>query len=176
MRVLCRKHNHNTSICRYCMVSTLLFLLFVSACIDNSSVIYSDFVDIPYDGWRKDEYCEFNTASLDSTLFDNPGTTYNVILTLRHTDEYPYTTISMPAVQSVDSCTALPDTLTLRMTDAAGKWRGLNSKGIYTISDTVIKNTTLPPQYSLRLFHVMPQDNLRGILSVGIIIESNHRP
>ncbi|MCM1319345.1 MAG: gliding motility lipoprotein GldH [Muribaculaceae bacterium] len=133
--------------------------------------MYSDFVDIPANGWPYDEFCEFNTAELDSTLFMHNDASYDVIISVRHTDQYPYTSLVMSDVQSIDDSTSLPDTLTLNLMDSKNKWLGSCSKGIYTFTDTILRNTKLPPSYSLRLFHAMPTNPLPGLLSIGLIIE-----
>lgn len=153
------------------MVALMAHLLF-TACGRDDRVVYADYVDIPTEGWSRKEFCSFETASIDSTLFDNPQGRYNVILSIRHTGECPYAELFLPAVQSVDSCTALPDTLHVRLSGGDGAWRGTHSKGIYTLTDTLLTHTPLPPRYSLRLYQAMPPERLTGLLSVGLIIET----
>lgn len=151
----------------------LLIILFLGACSkDNNKVVYVEYVDIPSQGWSRSEYCGFNTAERDSTLFCNPDERYDICLSIRHTGNCPYATLIMPAVQSVDSCSSLPDTIYMRLTDDSGNWRGNFSKGLYMLTDTIVKGTPLPPLYSLRLYHAMPH-NLTGLLSVGLIILSS---
>jgi len=152
-------------------VAGVLVCLPLNACLNEGKVLYAEYVDIPSEGWDKLEYCEFDTAKSDSTLLDSPGRLYDMFLSIRHTGTCPYATLVLPAVQSVDSCSTLPDTLRVRLTDGAGEWRGNASKGIYTLTDTIAIGTALPSRYSLRLFHAMPCRSLTGLLGVGLIIE-----
>lgn len=149
-------------------------MLFVCAsltgCTHHDNVVYADFVDIHSGGWPADEFCEFNTATLDSALFVSPSERYDVLLCVRHSAEYPFTSLCLPVVQSVDNATALPDTLKINMMDGRGRWRGSQSKGIYTLTDTILRDAEIPPLYSLRLFHAMPSNPLPGLLSIGLII------
>lgn len=148
-------------------------LLSAAGCSRERHVAYADFVDIPSSGWSAREYCGFDTSDADSALFRDPAGRYDMMLTIRHTGECPYAELYLPAVQSVDSCTALPDTLHVCLTGPDGRWRGTHSKGIYTVTDTLLRSTPLPPLYSLRLYHAMPADRLGGLLSVGLVIEES---
>lgn len=152
-------------------VAGVLVCLPLNACMNEGKVLYAEYVDIPSEGWDKLEYCEYDTSKSDSTLLDNPEELYDMLLSVRHTGTCPYATLTLPVVQSVDSCSTLPDTLRVRLTGADGKWRGTYSKGVYTLTDTIAVGTALPSRYSLRLFHAMPCRSLTGLLSVGLIIE-----
>ncbi|MCM1005924.1 MAG: gliding motility lipoprotein GldH [Prevotella sp.] len=166
-------HNISNRIVGYICLTMVVSLIAASlaACGNSPKVIFSDFVDIPESGWNCREYCRFSTERLDSNMLDEPSARYNVILSLRHTDQYPYASLIMPLTQSLDSCTALPDTLRIPMIDTDGNWLASQSKGIYTLTDTLLKNSSLPPRYSLCLYHAMPCENLQGLISVGIIIQ-----
>ena len=157
-----------------CLLYTVLILL-LGACAKGGKVVYVEYIDIPPGGWNQFEYCGFNTANSDSTIFNNPDERYDICLSIRHTGECPYNTLVFPTVESADSCTALPDTIYMHLKDVAGKWRGNYSKGLYMITDTIVKHVALPPLYSLHLYHAMPGNNLTGLLSVGLIILSSDK-
>lgn len=142
-------------------------------CGGDDRVVYTRFVDIPRQGWSADEFCEFNTADADSSLFAEAGDAYNVILTIRHTDLFPYRELFLPVVQSEQISASLPDTLRVPLTSTDGGWRGRHSKGIYVVSDTLLRDIRLPNLYFIRLYHAMPESRLGGLLSVGIIIEKS---
>lgn len=147
-----------------------------AGCVRDRDVVYADFVDIPSEGWSRKEFCAFETAKVDSAMLADPDARYDVMLTVRHTGECPYTELFLPAVQSQDRCTSLPDTLHVSLVDPDGTWRGTHSKGIYSLTDTLLRHTSLPPLYSLRLYHAMPVERLAGLLSVGITVERTHQP
>lgn len=142
-----------------------------AGCVRDREVIYADFVDIPSEGWSRKEFCAFETAKIDSAMFADSTARYDVMLTVRHTGKCPYTELFLPAVQSEDRCTSLPDTIHVSLATPDGAWRGTHSKGIYSLTDTLLRHTSLPPLYSLRLYHAMPEERLAGLLSVGITIE-----
>lgn len=167
---LLRRHVNNVSGYIY----VVLLTLFMSQCVADSNVVYSEYVDISPDGWPADEYCEFVTARTDSTLFNDTGKRYDLLLSIRHNGDCPYSELFLPVLPFVDSCNLLPDTLHLRLDDGKGSWRGSHSVGIYTVTDTILKNVKLPPQFGLRLFHAMPCEKLPGLLSIGLIITTNN--
>ena len=165
------RHRHMRMTTGTLWILCLLMLIGISSCGRDTRVVYADFIDMPSGGWPRDEFCEFNTAATDSSLFADKEARYDVMLTVRHTDDYPYTAIAMSAVESIDNSTCLPDTVRVTLMSRDGKWFGRSSKGIYTLTDTILRNATLPSLYSLRLFHTMPSNPLPGLLSLGLIIE-----
>lgn len=171
------RHNINTGsrrIIRQTSVSCIFALLFVLCCCShNDNTVYADYVDIPSDGWSVNEFCEFNTAEHDSTLFADSSARYNILLTVRHTGECPYSELFLPAVPMVDDFNLLPDTVHMRLDNGSGQWRGSHAMGIYTVTDTILKSAQLPPLFGLRIFHAMPCEKLTGLLSVGLIIQKN---
>lgn len=148
-------------------------LLLGGGCGNEDRTVYADFVDIPSEGWNRFEFCEFNTAETDSALFSDSAARYDMLLTVRHTGHYPYRLLLMPVTQNENAQNHLPDTLRIRLTDPDGDWLGSESKGIYTFTDTLARRVCLPSLYSLRLCQAMPVEDLRGLLSVGLIIQKS---
>lgn len=146
-------------------------MLMLSSCGQDREVVYSRFVDIDPGGWSVEEFCEFNTAEADSSLFADKTARYDVLLAVRHTDDFPYRELYLPAVQSEHVSGLLPDTLKVSLASSGGGWRGVHSKGIYVVSDTLLSDVELPQLYFLRLYHAMPDRKLAGLLSIGVIIE-----
>lgn len=158
------------------LMFVLPLLALGAGCMRHRDVVYADFVDIPSEGWSRKEFCAFETAKADSAMFADSTARYDVMLTVRHTGECPYTELLLPAVQSQERCTSLPDTIHIRLAGSDGAWRGTHSKGIYSLTDTLLRHTPLPPLYSLRLYHAMPVERLSGLMSVGITIERADEP
>lgn len=161
---------------QHSVLSAALCLLIFSlcACSRGRTVVYSCFVDIPSGGWPADEFCMFNTAELDSALFTDKSARYDVILAIRHTDDCPYGRLYLPVSQSSVDCPPLPDTLRVQLTDASDSWLGRYSKGIYTLTDTLMRDVPLPPLYSLKVSQAIPGKSLPGVLGVGLIITLNN--
>lgn len=147
-----------------CLLMAFLF----GGCGRSERIVYSQFIDIPASGWGRDECCEYNTATVDSALFDGKGR-YDIILAVRHTGECPYSELVLPVSQPDELPSLLPDTLKVKLAGRHG-WRGSCSKGIYVFADTLLKGAIPAPLYSFRLYQDMPGESLPGLLSVGIII------
>lgn len=139
----------------------------------RSDVVYSSFVDIPAQGWATDEYCDFPTAQLDSTLFVDKAARYDLILAVRHTERYPFSDLWLLTQQDERRVAELPDTIHLTLADPSGSWRGRSAKGIYMYTDTVARGVAVPELYDLRLRPDMSVPVIEGLLGIGLIIEKS---
>lgn len=155
------------------MIYVMLLLAVSLASCTGADTVYSSFVDIPSPGWRADEYCGFATVDFDSALFRSKAARYDVILAIRHTDDYPYSDIWILTDQEDAALRPLPDTLHLALSGRDGLWRGKMGKGICLFTDTIAKSVEIPEYYSLRLRHAMPVPVLNGMIGVGVIINKS---
>ncbi len=149
----------------------ILLVICIVSCSHGRHTVYSQFVDIPSDGWAENEYCEFVTAEADSTLFADAAGRYDVILAVRHSDAYPFTDLYLSLSSSPDC--KLPQELHLNLASGAGKWLGPGSHGIYTFTDTIATGVTLSPALRLKVSQAMNRPILPGILNIGLIINSS---
>ncbi|MBD5232040.1 MAG: gliding motility lipoprotein GldH [Bacteroidales bacterium] len=127
------------------------------------------FVELPSAGWDEDVYCEFPTARTDSSLFANPAERYDVILAIRHTEEYPYRDLYLNVESNPQA--QLPKEVHLTLAGNSGKWTGKGLYGLYTVTDTLARDIPLPALLNASVGQNMRRGNIPGIVNVGLIIQ-----
>lgn len=153
-----------------------LLLPLVAACLLGScgregAVVYSQFADITPKGWNDGEYCRFETALQDSSIFADPSHRYDVDVTLRLSDAYPLRSLTMN-LQATPG-TALPREITIPTVSPSGEWYGTDAHGLHTITYTAAKDISLPPCFQATVSPAMNRPRLPGVVSVGITIRAN---
>lgn len=157
------------------MIPAILLVAVSLASCTGADTVYSSFVDIPSPGWKADEYCDFATVDFDSALFVSKSERYDVIIAIRHTDDYPYSDLWLLSGQDDAAFKPVPDTIHLNLSGRDGLWRGKSGKGICLFTDTIAKSVEIPQFYSLRLRHAMPTPVLNGMIGVGVIINKSEK-
>lgn len=95
-----------------------------------------------------------------------------VLLTLRHTQDYPYANVWIEmSYQSRDSLVA--DTFNIRITDEYGKWLGTGSGPVLMLSDTLTLRHTPDTTSRFLVRHVMRTEILPEIEQVGLSFIKN---
>lgn len=130
--------------------------------------VYSSFVDIPATGWDAREYCEFPTASADSTLFANHSARYDVTMVVRHSTEYPFSDLFL-SLDAHPTC-KLPSSIKLDLADESGSWIGNEARGLVTYTHSLARNISLPELLNIKVSQDMNRPLLPGVLSIGILI------
>lgn len=113
-------------------------------------------------------YCDFATARQDSAMFADSGRRYDVVIVVRHTEDYPYADLYL-SLSSVPEA-HLPAERRIDMTSRAGGMSGKNAHGIYTVADTVARGVRLPRLFDLKISQAMRRERIPGIVNVGVVI------
>jgi gliding motility-associated lipoprotein GldH len=146
-----------------------LTLAFFSACIYNN--VFEKNYDLPKRQWPSKDMPSF-TFDVKDTLSN-----YMVYATLRHTDAYPFSNIWLQVETVLPGETKpIESKVELTLSQQAGKWLG---RGMQDIREHQIPLTpqgspvhfSKPGKYTMRLKHLMRQDPLPEMMSVGIRLE-----
>ncbi len=144
-----------------------LFLYLFTSC--DKSRVYEEWHDVKGNLWNKDSSACFSFDIEDSLA------TYNINFGLRHTNLYPYENIwLLTNLETEDSSISYSDTIQLVLANKEGVWYGERSARIYTYVVPLYRGIRfpLPGKYSFRIKHGMREDELLGVTSVGLRVET----
>ena len=160
------------------MKNSLFTIIIISSLFVRctSDVVVQQNEDIAAPGWHRD--------SIIQTKFKpQSGQTYNLFFLIRNNNDYPYSNLFLIAKIS-DAKSQKIDTLEYEMADAEGKWLGsgiwdlkeskLRFKNNYRFNDTLTKTISVQ-QADRKSGQILGDSILKGISSVGIIIEKNRQ-
>ena len=147
-----------------------LFSCFMFSCSKKSSPVYSHFVNVDKDGWENGEYCIFNIVDGAHDVSEFKNKRYDILLTLRHTTDYPYNNLWVVFEEAVTPDSVIISKYNLKLASSSGSWLGHGSHGIYEFTDTLSRNISLSPSAVFSLRHDMPVSSLPGILDVGLTV------
>ncbi len=150
----------------------LLLMLGLVSCDQNR--VFDQYKSMP-DGWHKDSLTEFNLPQLDSLK------QYNLFLTLRNTNEYPFSNLYLITKMEFPEGKTLIDTLQYEMAQANGEWLGT---GFTDLKENKLWykekiRFTEKGDYKITIQHAMRKngkvygiDLLEGVTEVGFRIEN----
>jgi gliding motility-associated lipoprotein GldH len=143
----------------------LLTVLVFSSCSFNS--IYENTADIPKGNWNKNTPLSFTAPVTDTLHF------FNIIFSIRNDNNYPYSNIFLLIDTRSPRGIVVRDTLELELCDSQGKWYGKGIGGIWQNKVYFRKNVRFPNSgnYVFKITQAMRDDNLAGIIDLGIKIE-----
>lgn len=137
-------------------------IVLTAAC--SSKTAYSRFCDLPLSGWDKDSTLVY-AVDIKDTL-----QAYDVVLTLRHGENYPYQNIWL----FVDNgLTMQTDTLEFYLADQRGRWLG-NGFGDRREMPCLVASQVRFPHAGTYVYQVrqgMREEVLKGLFEVGLSIE-----
>ena len=133
-------------------------------------VIYTQFVELPQSGWDAQQAITF-TPTITDTITD-----YQLQLTLRHNDRYPYQNMWMFIGIKHDSTFILTDTIECYLANERGEWLG---GGISQYELPMIYENNYRFERS-GIYHITIEQGMRieqivGITSIGVKIISNEQ-
>jgi gliding motility-associated lipoprotein GldH len=134
-------------------------------------VIYTQFVELPQSGWDAQQAITF-TPTITDTITD-----YQLQLTLRHNDRYPYQNMWMFVEIIQDSLLVQPiDTIECYLANERGEWQG---GGICQYELPMIYDNNYrfknSGTYHISIKQGMRSEQLQGITAIGIKIISNEQ-
>ena len=142
-------------------ISSLLLI----ACQQN--VVFTAYESLPADGWNMDSVVVFHP-----TIEDSIGN-YQMLISIRHTDRYPYQNMWMFVDVKQDSVQLRRDTIEVQLAYARGEWYG---KGLseYTLPVIYLENIPLlQGEYTIGIQQGMREESLRGVSNVGLKLIKN---
>ena len=132
----------------------------------GQKTLYSEFQSLPLNGWEADSALSY---SFDAGMTDAPC---DILLCLRHAENYPYQNMWLFCSLNNDSTTIWTDTLEFYLADDRGRWLGNGGLKLYEMPVLFAQNYQLPDsgQCTFTIRHGMRDNCLRGVRDVGVII------
>lgn len=117
--------------------------------------------------WKDSDKPSF-TFNIEDTL-----SPYNIFIVFRHTDAYNYNNVWLSVTTIAAGDTAITQKLDLKLADNKNGWLG---SGMDDIFEHRIKITNTPiklrqGKYNFTLQHIMREEPLMNVMSVGIRVE-----
>lgn len=147
------------------IISILTVLLCLGACVPGHND-YSEFKNIPVEGWCYNDTLTFTPGIADSVA-DGMLT-----IAVRHSGDYIYSNLWME-VRYTDGDNEKTDTLNIVLADIYGHWHGHGLGASFQMSDTVSTSCRITRNTPVKVRHIMRADTLRAVEQVGIIFLSD---
>lgn len=153
------------------LVVGLAAALVAAACYSDTSVssgddnYFSAFKSPADTRWVYDDHAVF----MPDTLRDSVSTGGMLLLSVRHTNGYPYRNLWLELSWPDDKDSIRTDTINVILADVYGNWNGKGMGVSWQHTDTISKNYTLVRRRPMTLRHIMRSDTLEGIEQIGLI-------
>lgn len=140
--------------------------LIMASC--SSRDVYNEYVALPNTGWGTDSLAVFRAN------IDNTQPPYNIWLQIRNQNNYPYSNVwFFVDVISPDGYT-LRDTLECTLAMPDGTWIGSGWGSLYSLQCPYRLGSRFAEKgtYTFRIAHGMRNNDIKGIHSIGLRIET----
>jgi gliding motility-associated lipoprotein GldH len=154
----------NVALKRYFFLALITVAL--SACIQLNTFEHT--VQIPGHSWSYNNQPEVSFNITDTSA------TYNVFITLRHTDAYAYKNIWLNiATRQPGDSSYRKERFELTLQQADGRWLGTGLSDIWEVRHPLFSNVKFKKSgtYSIRLRQIMRDNPLQHIMNAGVRIE-----
>jgi gliding motility-associated lipoprotein GldH len=144
----------------------VLLLITASGCMRIQQ--FEQNIQIPENAWTYTFEPQIKFEITDTT------STYNVFVTLRHTDAYAYRNIWLDIATKQPGDTSFQKgRFELTLQESSGKWMGTGYGGIWEVRYPLFKQIRFKKsgQYTILLKQIMRDDPLMHIMNAGIRIE-----
>ena len=150
-------------------INTGLLLWAVSLLFNScySDTQYYTYQKLPSNNWNRTDTLSF--------LLEKPLPTgkYQIEIGIRHSVQYAYCDLWLGVLTESDSLSMPTDTLHIEMASKQGQWKGDSSGGLFQL--VYPKNISINVEgkdslRSVRIFHLMKDNPLKGVSNVGIRI------
>ncbi len=131
----------------------------VAACSGNRND-FSDYRQLPTEGWRYNNVLEFRPIHTDSLCRGH------FVVALRHQSNYPYMNVVIEMAYTTPHGESI-DTINMQLSDAYGEWMGCGIGTSFQVADT-LGMVTHPSGTTVKLRQLMRTDTLPGIQQVGL--------
>lgn len=137
----------------------LLTLLCLGACVPGHND-YSEYIDIPIDGWKYGDTLKYYPDTHDSITYGE------LQIIIRHSNAYLYSNLWLE-IRHFNGESIRLDTVNIEMADVYGRWYGNGIGANFQYALTVSNNITLYRNKPIMINHIMRVDTLSGIEQIG---------
>lgn len=142
----------------YRMIASIAALWLLAGC--SSEVVSTAHTDLPESGWAVTDTVVLPIEVSDTTM------AYDLAITLRHTDKYPYQNIWFFMQTPDGRC----DTVLAMLADDRGQWLTTRAGRYYTGYVVAERDVRFMKtgKHEFRIVHGMRDEMLQGIADIGI--------
>lgn len=150
-------------------LTLLLYIFCLISCQDASTLLETN-TDIPQQEWRYENVLPFDVDIEDTTQ------TYNVYISVRHTDSYPYSNLWVMIHTTFPSGKKLEQQVDLPLANKKGKWHGRGSGTIFSTQIMIQEKAIFNEQgkYIFEIEQNMRMNPLIEVLDVGMRVEKSN--
>lgn len=123
---------------------------------------YSEYRDLPADGWLYGDTVVFTPRFADSIASGR------LVAAVSHDSGFRYSSLWLEVVTLDPSGAVRKDTVNFPLADSFGRWRGNGFGAHLQMADTIARRMTLVTGQSVKVRHIMRADTLRSVQRVGI--------
>ena len=136
----------------------------------QGDIVYTAFNTLPHAGWAADSSLCYQPTIIDSV------SDYQMLITIRHTDAYPYQNLWLFVDIEKDSVSLRRDTIECYMANERGEWLGgglsIHELPLLYSDSYQFANSG---EYHISITQGMREDTLIGIKEVGVKIIRNEQ-
>jgi gliding motility-associated lipoprotein GldH len=131
--------------------------------------LYENTVDIPKGSWNQNFVLKFDIPVQDTE------NNFNIVFSIRNNDNYPYSNLYLFIDTKAPNGNTLRDTMEIELSNSSGKWLGKGIGGLWQNLIYYRKNIKFPVlgTYSISVKQAMREENLDGIVDMGIKVEQS---
>lgn len=127
---------------------------------------YSEYRNLPADGWRYGDTLRFLPSHPDSVAAGR------LAIGVRHSNDFRYKTLWLEVTTENPAGKRRVDTLAIHLADDFGRWRSQGLGASFQLADTIPSPITHRSGSPVKVRHIMRADTLPGITQLGIFFMS----
>jgi gliding motility-associated lipoprotein GldH len=146
-------------------ICLILISMLWGSCTDH--IIYHSYHHFPREGWGKND-----TIALHLHISDSVSSNADITFLIRNQSNYLYQSFNAILQHNMpDSTQWRSFKLNFTLTDENGRWNGSGWAGLYQIPLSLGRVYVHPGTYTFKVVHGMPDEYLKGINDIGLLIE-----
>lgn len=150
---------------QYHLLLGLALVFSICACQDNR--VYENYIDIPKHTWHKEHIAKFEVEITDSVQL------HNIYINIRNTGKYPFSNLWVFIKQTSPDSLVNENKFECQLASNTGEWYGSGFGNIFDLQ-VLYKPAVLytkPGVYTFELTQGMREDNLPGIVNIGLKLD-----
>lgn len=154
---------------KYLYLLSFALILIASACKDNR--VYENYIDIPSHEWNKDSIARFEVEITDSIQL------HNISVNIRNTGKYPFSNLWVFIKEISPEGKINEEKFECHLASKTGEWYGSGFGNIFDLQ-VLYKPAiqfTKPGLYTFEMVHGMRDENLPGMVNVGLKIDKANK-
>ena len=148
---------------RFIIISVAMIMATVSC--DGRIDRYSEFTQLPDDGWAYGDTIEFLARGNKLT---DAGT---MSIAIRHNEKFLYRNLWLELSYKDSIGNSHVDSVNIELADTYGRWNGSGIGEVYQCAVQVSHSVIVPDSTVVCIRHIMRLDTIKGIEQIGVTIE-----